>query len=95
MTKQLDNRGPQTHVNHNTGKSPYELVYGQKPTLVSTTTKPCLPLPKKVPDERNPDVQHARKDQEVMEKKRVKREAIVATEPTRIQYLELGKTAVQ
>ncbi|KAJ9090353.1 hypothetical protein DSO57_1003476 [Entomophthora muscae] len=59
-----------TQVNCNTGKSPYELVYGQKPALVSTTTGPQLPLPKKVPDNSDPNVQRARKDQEDMEQKK-------------------------
>ncbi|KAJ9061382.1 hypothetical protein DSO57_1021171 [Entomophthora muscae] len=58
-------------VNCNTGKSLYELVYGKKPNLVITTVGPCLPLPKKVPDNSDPDVQSARKDQEDMEKKRI------------------------
>lgn len=67
----------QTQVNHNTGKSPYKLVYGEKPALVSTAAGPRLPLPKKVPEASDPNVQQARKDQEEMEHKRVERKAIL------------------
>ncbi|KAJ9068091.1 hypothetical protein DSO57_1032151 [Entomophthora muscae] len=66
----------QTWVNCNTGKSSYELVYGQKPALVSTSAGPRLSLPKKVPEANEPSVQQARKDQEEMKHKRVEREAI-------------------
>lgn len=65
-----------TQVNRNTGKSPYKLVYGEKPALISTTTGPQLLLPKKVPDDSNPNVQRARKDQEDMEQKIIESETI-------------------
>ncbi|KAJ9078266.1 hypothetical protein DSO57_1008395 [Entomophthora muscae] len=66
----------QTQVNRNTGKSLYELVYGHKSAIVNTTAGPQLPLPKKVPDNSDPDIQCDRKGQEYKEKERVEREAI-------------------
>ncbi|KAJ9077094.1 hypothetical protein DSO57_1019954 [Entomophthora muscae] len=74
----------QTWVKHNTGNSSHEPVYGHKPAIVSTNLGPWLPLPKQVPADNDPDVQHARKDQETKEKERVERE-IILIQPEQFQ----------
>ena len=68
-----------TRTNCNIGKSPYELVYGEKPHISTSTIGPRLQIPRHVPQATEPNVLEARKDQEHLETRRRQQEAIPLT----------------